>query len=320
MNFLLYNTIFDNIITFFLLINSLITGILSFKEIKNEKDEKEVIDNKNIHLFKILTILIWFILIVSLTIYLAFKYNFISYFTLIYYLAFVCFTFKIRKKNISDLSFENKMYYIQTTFLYSIFFSSKATTIYLDDFLNVSHSIKEYMLIIFLFIKLLFFIFCVIINFSILISNIKIIFNKPLSFIAYNTEKFINKDFKLNFYNFYFSKNGDNKKLLYIDILIFVVLCPISILFNMIIPILIAISKFLLKKLLVIGNKLTHFLDNSSKIITKTLKISIIFSLIIIYGIIVYNPNIIVSKTKDIYNLIITVILIPLVYDSIKAK
>ena len=59
------------------------------------------------------------------------------------------------------MSYENKMYYIQTTFLYSIFFSNKATTIYLNNFLSISHSIKEYMLIIFLIVKLLFFIFTV---------------------------------------------------------------------------------------------------------------------------------------------------------------
>ena len=321
MDFLLHNTIFDNIITIFLLINSLVTGLLSFKEIRNKKyenEEKEETDNKNIYLFKIITISIWFILIIASTIYFAFKYNFISYFTLFYYFAFIFFTFKIRKKNISDLSYENKMYYIQTTFLYSIFFSNKATTIYLNNFLSISHSIKEYMLIIFLIVKLLFFIFCLIINFSIMISNIKIAFNKPLNFIKRKFEKYINKTFELSFYDFYFSKK--NKKMLFIDIIIYVILCPITIIFNLIVPALIIISKILFKKILILGNKLTHYLDNSSKIIIKALKISIIFSLIVVYGIIIYNPDIIASETKDIYNLLITVILIPLIYDSIKLK
>lgn len=322
MNFLLNNTIFDNIITFFLVINSIITGVLSFKELKEKeyKEDKEKVDNKKLYLFKIITIIFWFILLITLMIYLAFKYNFISYFTLFYYFAFVWFTFRIRKKNISDLSYENKMYYIQTTILYSIFFSSKATSVYLETFVNIPHSVKEYMLITFLIIKLIFYVFCVIINFSIFMANIKTILNKPLNFIKVKVEYYINKSFELRFYNFYFSNNGKNKKMLFIDILIFIILCPVSIIVILVVPVLIIPSKFLLKKLLVLGNKITHYLDNSSKIISKTIKVAVIFSLIIVYGIIVYNPGIIVSETKDIYNLIITVILIPLVYDNIKQK
>lgn len=323
MDFLLHNTIFDNIINIFIFINTMITCVFSFKEFKSKEtveDNEPIEENKSLHLFKIITIVFWFIVIVSLIIHYAFKYNFISYFTLLYYLAFVWFTFKIRKKNISDLSYENKMYYIQTTFLYAIFFSSKATSIYLETFLNIPHAIKEYMLITFLIIKLLFFIFCIIVNFSILMSNLKNIFNKPIKFIKSKIEKYLNKTFELSFYNFYFSKNGKNKKMLIIDIPICIILCPVSIIINLIIPILIILSKFLLNKILVLGNKITHYLDNSSKIIAKTIKISLIFSLIIVYGIIVYNPKIILSQTKDIYNLLITVVLIPLVYDNIKQK
>ena len=108
--------------------------------------------------------------------------------------------------------------------------------------------------------------------------------------------------------------------MLFIDIIIYVILCPITIIFNLIVPALIIISKIIFKKILILGNKLTHYLDNSSKIIIKALKISIIFSLIVVYGIIIYNPDIIASETKDIYSLLITVILIPLIYDSIKLK
>ena len=322
MNFLLYNTIFDNIFSIFLIINGLITSLLTFNEIKdnedseNKKDEK--IDNKNIYLFKIITISIWFIIFIIIMIYFTFKYDFISYFTLLYYFVFVWLTFKMRKKNISDLSYENKMTYIQTTILYAIFFSSKASFLYFETFTNVPHIVKEYMLIVFLVIKLLFFIFCLIINFSIFISNITVVLNKTFNLIKFNIEKYINKEFELGYYNFHFSNNGKNKKMLFIDILIFVILCPITIIFNLIVPLLIILSKFLLKKLLIIGSITTHYLDNSSIIISKTIKVSAIFSLIIVYVIIVYNPDIIFSETKDIYTLITTVILIPLVYDNIK--
>ena len=63
-----------------------------------------------------------------------------------------------------------------------------------------------------------------------------------------------------------------------------------------------------------------NYFDNSQKAISKTLKISIIFSLLIVYVITTYNPKIICNDTKDVYNLLVTVILIPIIYDSIKSK
>ena len=323
MDFLLHNMIFDQIINFFIFINIMITCIFSFKEFKSKEttsNNESTEENKRIYLIKMIIIIIWFIVIVSLIIFYSFKYNFISYFSLFLYLSFIWLTFKIRKKNMSDLSYENKMYYIQATYLYLIFFSSKSTSIYLETFINLPHSLKEYMLVTFLIIKLLFFIFCIIVNYSILISNLKNIFNKHLSFIKLKIVKCLNKTFEFNFYNFHFSKNKKSKILFIIDVLIYILLCPITIIINLVIPLLTILTKFLLKKILVIGNKITHYLDNSSKIIEKTIKISLIFSLVIVYGIIVYYPTVISDQTKDIYNLIITVVLIPLVYDNIKQK
>ena len=53
---------------------------------------------------------------------------------------------------------------------------------------------------------------------------------------------------------------------------------------------------------------------------TSTIKMSTIISLIIIYIIITYNNNIFSTNTKDILTLLSTVILIPLIYDSIKSN
>ena len=78
--------------------------------------------------------------------------------------------------------------------------------------------------------------------------------------------------------------------------------------------------RFLLKKLLGFSSILTNYFDNSQEVISKALKISIIFSLLIVYVVATYNPKIICNDTKDIYNLLVTVILIPIVYDSIKSK
>ena len=66
--------------------------------------------------------------------------------------------------------------------------------------------------------------------------------------------------------------------------------------------------------------KSINYFNNSSKVIRKTIKISTIISLIIVYIIITYNNNIFSTNTKDIFTLLSTVILIPLIYDSIKSN
>ena len=78
--------------------------------------------------------------------------------------------------------------------------------------------------------------------------------------------------------------------------------------------------KFLIRKILALYTKAINYFNNSSKVIRKTIKISTIISLIIIYIIITYNNNIFSTNTKDIFTLLSTVILIPLIYDSIKSN
>ncbi len=94
--------------------------------------------------------------------------------------------------------------------------------------------------------------------------------------------------------------------------------------------------KLLIRKILTLYTKTINYFNNSSNVIRKTIKISTITSLIIIYIIIAYNNNIfsvntkdiIIAynnnifsvNTKDIFTLLSTVILIPLIYDSIKSN
>ena len=78
--------------------------------------------------------------------------------------------------------------------------------------------------------------------------------------------------------------------------------------------------KFLIRKILTLYTKTINYFNNSSNVIRKTIKISTIISLLIIYLIITYNNNIFSANTKDIFTLLSTVILIPLIYDSIKSN
>lgn len=321
MYFLLNSNIFDTLISIFLIINAITTIIVSFSEFKKDiKSNKN--DNKltKLEWFKLIVTIIYIIIFAVIFIIIANKYKITSYITLLYYLSFIWISLKLAKKNLIDLTTENKMSYIQTTILFTIFFSNKATNIYINSFSMIPHTAKEYLLILFLIFKLIFFIYCIIINFSIFISNLSIIFKKQLKSIKKILIKVENKYFELKLYNFYFSKNNNNKISFIIDIIIYILSCPFIMILYFIFALIILSIKFLIRKILTLYTKTINYFNNSSNVIRKTIKISTIISLIIIYIIITYNNNIFSANTKDIFTLLSTVILIPLIYDSIKSN
>lgn len=321
MYFLLNSNIFDMLISIFLIINTITTTIVSFFEF--EKDIKITKnDNKltKLEWFKLIVNIIYIIIFAVIFIIVANKYKITSYITLLYYLSFIWISLKLAKKNLIDLTTENKMSYIQTTILFTIFFSNKATNIYINSFSMIPHTAKEYLLILFLIFKLIFFIYCIIINFSIFISNLSIIFKKQLKSIKKILIKVENKYFELKLYNFYFSRNNNNKIFFIIDIIMYILSCPLIMVLYFIFALIILSIKFLIRKSLTLYTKTINYFNNSSNVIRKTIKISTIISLTIIYIIITYNNNIFSANTKDIFTLLSTVILIPLIYDSIKSN
>ena len=321
MYFLLNSNIFDTLISIFLIINAITTIIVSFsefkKDIKSNKNDKKL---TKLEWFKLIVTIIYIIIFAVIFIIIANKYKLTSYITLLYYLSFIWISLKLAKKNLIDLTTENKMSYIQTTILFTIFFSNKATNIYINSFSMIPHTAKEYLLIFFLIFKLIFFIYCIIINFSIFISNLSIIFKKQLKSIKKILIEIENKYFELKLYNFYFSRNNNNKIFFIIDIIIYILSCPFIMVLYFIFALVILSIKFLIRKILALYTKTIKYFNNSSKVIRKTIKVSTIISLIIIYIIITYNKNIFSANTKDIFTLLSTVILIPLIYDSIKSN
>ena len=321
MYFLLNSNIFDTLISIFLIINAITTIIVSFsefkKDIKSNKNDKKL---TKLEWFKLIVTIIYIIIFAVIFIIIANKYKLTSYITLLYYLSFIWISLKLAKKNLIDLTTENKMSYIQTTILFTIFFSNKATNIYINSFSMIPHTAKEYLLIFFLIFKLIFFIYCIIINFSIFISNLSIIFKKQLKSIKKILIEIENKYFELKLYNFYFSRNNNKKIFFIIDIIIYILSCPFIMVLYFIFALVILSIKFLIRKILALYTKTIKYFNNSSKVIRKTIKVSTIISLIIIYIIITYNKNIFSVNTKDIFTLLSTVILIPLIYDSIKSN
>lgn len=253
MYFLLNSNIFDMLISIFLIINTITTIIVYFFEFKKDiKITKN--DNKltKLELFKLIVNIIIFAVIFIIV---SNRYKITSYITLLYYLSFIWISLKLAKKNLIDLTTENKMSYIQTTILFTIFFSNKSTNIYINSFSMIPHTAKEYLLIFFLIFKLIFFIYCIIINFSIFISNLSIIFKKQLKSIKKILIEIENKYFELKLYNFYFSRNNNNKIFFIIDIIIYILSCPFIMILYFIFALVILSIKFLIRKILALYTK-----------------------------------------------------------------
>lgn len=324
MNFVLYSNLFDFILLIVYFINITIIGILSFKEIKNRMSyknidlKKEEISHKGIYAFTMITVALYGLIFMLLIIHLAYKYNFISVFSLLFYLSFLWGTIKNRNKNVKSLSYENKADYVNIILLYLLFFSCNATSVYINSFSTIPHIAKEYLLLIFLIIKLVFFAYCIIINISIFLSNIALIFNKKGKQIIETIRKKIYKPFGFKFYSFNLSINKKNTNYIVLDIPIFFITCPFFLLYDLVMPLLLAFARWTFKKSSSLIKMIDSSLSNSSMVISKALKISSIISLVIVHWIMIYSSNIISSQTKDFFNLIITVILIPLIYDGIK--
>ena len=324
MKFLLFNNWFDFIISALIIINCISITILAKNNLKGKKydDNSTSKPLTKIELFKNTIIIISFAIIMLFIVIIIWKdksnHSFII--NAIYYISFIFITFNLRHKNINDLTFDNKIAYIQLTFLFLIFFSSKSTKIYISTPLYISHNIKEYLLLLFITVKLLFFIFSFIINISILLSNLLISFKDQLNLIKIKLKKIQSIDINSNiFYNFYLSEKV-SKKLIPLDIIIFIISTPCLIIVNCILNIIHVISNFFIKQILKTYKIINIYLNNSSKIISKAMKISTIISLSLVYIIAAYNQKTISSSTKDIYNLFSTVILIPLIYDNIKSN
>ena len=265
MYFILNNNIFDTIISIFLIINLITTIIISFSEFnKDIKITKNYGKLTKLELFKLCIIITYIIVFVFILVVIANKYKITSYINLLYYLSFIVISLKLSKKNLIDLTTENKISYIQTTVLFTIFFSNKATNIYINSFSMISHTAKEYLLIFFLIFKLIFFIYCIIINFSIFISNLSIIFKKQLKSIKKILIEIENKYFELKLYNFYFSRNNNNKIFFIIDIIIYILSCPFIMILYFIFALVILFIKFLIRKILALYTKtITYFKYNA---------------------------------------------------------
>lgn len=323
LSFFLTNSFLDLSISIIFILNVIILMYLDNKYDKNDSNknnEDNEKDNKDgLYKFKITTLLI---AIIIMSIYIINKFSNLILticFFIVPTISLIKTIFNIYKNKTSNFSFENKYMHTMSTIIYILFFSSIITEEYIKIFANIPHIYKEILIMLYLIIKIGLYAFLISFNILILISIINeflLLKNKKI-ISSYLKNK--NKDFYFIYYNFILYKKYNSQFTLVMDKIIFIILIIPSIILNTFIIIILKTIKHI-KKILY---KIIKNLENEkkwNKIIKKITNISLIISLVCVYILTVVLKNYFSFEIKETFSFISSVILIPLIYDSIKNK
>ena len=221
--------------------------------------------------------------------------------------------------NKNDFTLDTKYINVTSTIIFIIFFSGYVTPVYLDIFANIPHMHKEILLILYLIIKIILFVFLTSTNIFVLISNINTTLKQKISKSISDYFIYKEKDFTFINYDFYLYRKYNNKLTKIIDIIIFSILSIPTITLNLIIIICLNAIKIIKNKLFNLFKQLENK-DKWNLIIKKSTNISIIIAFIIVYIIMVLFKEQFFPQIIDIFTFLSTVILLPLIYDSIKSN
>ena len=316
LNFFLYNHIFELIVGIPFIANFLFIEYLDNMQTKTKVQAKEKFDK--IRHYKV-TIL--FLASILATIYIVSNFKNIILTILIFILPLFTLIKSVSNiySNKNDFTLDTKYINVTSTIIFIIFFSGYVTPVYLDTFANIPHMYKEILLILYLIIKIILFAFLTSTNIFVLISNINTTLKQKISKSISDYFIYKEKDFTFINYDFYLYRKYNNKLTKIIDIIIFSILSIPTILLNLIIIICLNAIKIIKNKLF----NLFKQLENKYKwnlIIKKSTNISIIIAFIIVYIIMVLFKEQFFPQIIDIFTFLSTVILLPLIYDSIKSN
>lgn len=316
LNFFLYNHIFELIVGIPFIANFLFIEYLDHIQTKTKIQAKGKFDK--IHQYKV-TIL--FLASILATIYIVSNFKNITLTILIFILPLFTLIKSVSNiySNKNDFTLDTKYINVTSTIIFIIFFSGYVTPVYLDTFANIPHMYKEILLILYLIIKIIFFAFLTSTNIFVLISNINTTLKQKISKSISDYFIYKEKDFTFINYDFYLYRKYNNKLTKIIDIIIFSILSIPTILLNLIIIICLNAIKIIKNKLFNLFKQLENK-DKWNLIIKKSTNISIIIAFIIVYIIMVLFKEQFFPQIIDIFTFLSTVILLPLIYDSIKSN
>lgn len=316
LNFFLYNHIFELIVGLPFIANFLFIEYLDHIQTKTKIQAKGKFDK--IHQYKV-TIL--FLASILATIYIVSNFKNITLTILIFILPLFTLIKSVSNiySNKNDFTLDTKYINVTSTIIFIIFFSGYVTPVYLDTFANIPHMYKEILLILYLIIKIILFAFLTSTNIFVLISNINTTLKQKISKSISDYFIYKEKDFTFINYDFYLYRKYNNKLTKIIDIIIFSILSIPTILLNLIIIICLNAIKIIKNKLFNLFKQLENK-DKWNLIIKKSTNISIIIAFIIVYIIMVLFKEQFFPQIIDIFTFLSTVILLPLIYDSIKSN
>ncbi len=316
LNFFLYNHIFELIVGIPFIANFLFIEYLDNMQTKTKVQAKEKFDK--IRHYKV-TIL--FLASILATIYIVSNFKNIILTILIFILPLFTLIKSVSNiySNKNDFTLDTKYINVTSTIIFIIFFSGYVTPVYLDTFANIPHMYKEILLILYLIIKIILFVFLTSTNIFVLISNINTTLKQKISKSISDYFIYKEKDFTFINYDFYLYRKYNNKLTKIIDIIIFSILSIPTILLNLIIIICLNAIKIIKNKLFNLFKQLENK-DKWNLIIKKSTNISIIIAFIIVYIIMVLFKEQFFPQIIDIFTFLSTVILLPLIYDSIKSN
>lgn len=316
LNFFLYNHIFELIIGIFSIINFLSIEYLDNLQTKTEIHAKE--NSDKIHQYKVI---ILFLILILTTICIVFNFKNIILTILIFILPLITLIKSISNiySNKNKFTLDSKYINITSTTIFIIFFSGYVTPVYLDTFANITHIYKEILLILYLIFKIILFAFLTSTNFFVLISNVNTILSKKKSKSISDYFIYKEKSFAFINYDFYLYRKYNNRLTKIIDIIIFSLLSIPTIILNLVIIIYFNAVKIVKNKLFNLFKQLENK-DKWNLIIKKSTNISIIIAFIIVYIIMTLFKENFFPQIIDIFTFLSTVILLPLIYDSIKSN
>ena len=316
LNFFLYNHIFELIVGIPFIANFLFIEYLDHIQTKTKIQAKGKFDK--IHQYKV-TIL--FLASILATIYIVSNFKNITLTILIFILPLFTLIKSVSNiySNKNDFTLDTKYINVTSTIIFIIFFLLYLTPVYLDTFANIPHMYKEILLILYLIIKIILFAFLTSTNIFVLISNINTTLKQKISKSISDYFIYKEKDFTFINYDFYLYRKYNNKLTKIIDTIIFSILSIPTILLNLIIIICLNAIKIIKNKLFNLFKQLENK-DKWNLIIKKSTNISIIIAFIIVYIIMVLFKEQFFPQIIDIFTFLSTVILLPLIYDSIKSN
>lgn len=315
LNYFIDTKCFDKFLIYFSFFNMALIALIQI--VKRKNDEQKNLNNTGTKKYVRYIESFWSLIFSILLIIIPYKLSHKPLVSMIIILFIIKLFIETIRTDFFNSDLDNKYKCVFCSYILIIFFISDTYTIYKNSFGYLSHFGKEILLIIYIVLKIITYIYFVILNASIFLSllNTSKLYRFFSKFVFRVSEyvkiiiQFINKARdKIVLNTISFKKS-----------IIYFLFFPIYLIFIFIINILIKIFFHLINIVTTVIDWLMKYVKKSRYVIWVIIKIALICSLVTTYFIIISEP-IFSDKVINVYNFLSTVILIPLLLSSFGKK